>query len=139
MVAVTEQFLLERLSAFSPPELKWLPLIQTANQEACFQTVDSFCRRYGISRKHLNNIFKTHVGISPKMMFSLNRFQAVLQALTSAAPEKFSTLAFELNFFDQPHFNNSFQRFTGLTPHEYTCRMAACPSIRKVPHFVPYR
>jgi AraC-like DNA-binding protein len=71
------------------------------------------------------------------MLSSLNRFQLILQTISKSKPDKLTTIAYDLDFFDQAHFNNNFKRFTGLKPNDYIKHVEVKPSFKIVPHFLP--
>ncbi|MBK8414369.1 MAG: hypothetical protein IPL22_07550 [Bacteroidetes bacterium] len=48
-------------------------------------------------------------------------------------------MAYELEYFDQAHFNNDFKRFTDLKPTEYVKLTEHIPSLKHVPHFIPFQ
>ena len=101
-------------------------------------SISSICRENNISRKHLNNLFKTYIGISPKMLSSFHRLQSALQTLSQSRPARLNQIAYELEYFDQSHFNHDFKRLTGLKPTEYLNYAQANPSLQVVPHFIPF-
>jgi len=72
----------------------------------------------GISHKHLISLFREHVGIPPKLLARLVRFQSTLESLRSerAAASSLAELSLELGFFDQAHLTREVRHFTGLTP-----------------------
>jgi AraC-like DNA-binding protein len=71
------------------------------------------------------------------MFSSLNRFQSILKTIGNAKPDKLTDLAYELNFFDQAHFNNNFKQFTGINPNEYIKNVELMPTLKIIPHFLP--
>ena len=73
----------------------------------------------GISQKHLNHQFKQSVGVSPKQLSRVAKFQNVLKQINSAAPINWSEIAYMCNYYDQAHFNHDFARFTGMSPTDY--------------------
>lgn len=95
------------------------------------------CSQFNISRKHLNFLFGEYLGVSPKMIASLHRFQRILHSISRSRPDKLTDIAYELDFFDQAHFNNNFKKFTGLKPYDYIRNVETTPSLKLVPHFLP--
>ena len=71
------------------------------------------------------------------MLSSLNRFQTILQSISKSKPDKLTNIAYELDFFDQAHFNNNFKRFTGLKPNDYIKNIELMPTLKIIPHFLP--
>lgn len=70
----------------------------------------------GVSRRQLERWFATHVGLSPKQLLRVTRFQQVLAALQEPEGSRWPDLAVRLGYYDQAHFINDFRGFTGETP-----------------------
>jgi len=101
-------------------------------------SINEICKQLNISRKHLNDLSKEYVGVSPKMLSSLNRLQTTLKTISSSRTEKLTDVAYKLEYFDQAHFINDFKRFTYLKPTEYARLVEAKQSLKIVPHFIPF-
>ncbi|MES2110163.1 MAG: helix-turn-helix domain-containing protein [Bacteroidota bacterium] len=134
---VTENFLLRSLLTARMPNERMLNSIDSKLKRRENTPVAEICRYHNISRKHLNFLCKEYLGVSPKMMSSLNRLQNILQQISRSRPESLTGFAYELDYFDQAHFNNSFKQFTGLKPTEYIKNVAIKPSLKIIPHFLP--
>lgn len=134
---LTENFLLRKLLAAQMPHQDLLRSINTFLQKPSNAPIEAICSEYDISRKHLNHLFKEYVGVSPKLLASLHRLQHILRTMSAAKPDKLTEFAYDLEYFDQAHFNNDFKRFTGVTPTEYVKLVQTVPSLRIIPHFIP--
>lgn len=73
----------------------------------------------GVSQKHLAHRFKQMVGIPPKTLARIFRFQQVLQTIDPTQPINWSAIAHHCHYHDQSHFNKEFKGFTELTPNQY--------------------
>jgi AraC-like DNA-binding protein len=135
--AVAEQFLNRRLLQSKPPALRLVAAVDLLFSNSSSVSITDICREYNMSRKHLGFLFHEYLGLSPKLMSSLHRFQQILRTISNTRPGKLSHLAYEMDFFDQAHFNNNFKRFTGLRPNDYIRHAAVEPSLKLVPHFLP--
>ena len=135
--SITELFLQRKLLPGKMPHGKLIASISLLLRSKEPISIKELCHHHNISRKHLNFLFQEYLGISPKMLSSLNRFQSILHSISRSRPEKLSNVAYELDFFDQAHFNNSFKQFTGLKPNEYIRNIETIPSLRIIPHFLP--
>jgi len=84
-----------------------------------FVTIGEISRKVGYSQKHLIQMFKSHVGLTPKAFLKVIRFQkAVIEIERHEAPD-WSTVANDSGYYDQAHFINDFKHFSGFTPHQY--------------------
>jgi AraC-like DNA-binding protein len=78
----------------------------------------------GITRQQLAKQFAAHVGVAPKMLARIARTQAALaraDAARASYPRNvdWSAIAYELGYYDQPHFIDEFREITGRTPTEW--------------------
>lgn len=136
-ILLTENFLFRKLLTTKNPNEKLISSIDFLLKNRENNSIHEICQRHNISRKHLNFLFQEYLGISPKMLSSLNRFQSILQTISNTKPDKLTDIAYELNFFDQAHFNNNFKRFTGIKPNEYVKNVELMPTLKLIPHFLP--
>jgi len=79
----------------------------------------------GITRQQLARQFATHVGVTPKTFARVMRAHAALaraDAARAVYPRQvdWSAIAYELGYYDQPHFIDDFKALTGTTPGEWT-------------------
>jgi len=73
----------------------------------------------GISLRHLERHFRREVGITPKGLARLRRFQAVVGRLAAEAPPRWAALAAACGYVDQAHLVREFRAFAGTTPAAY--------------------
>jgi AraC-like DNA-binding protein len=85
----------------------------------------------GVSHKHLIHLFDCHVGLAPKAMQRVLRFDRALQQISAGRAVDWVGLAHDCGYYDQAHFINEFQAFSGMTPTVYDA------DERKMLYFVP--
>jgi AraC-like DNA-binding protein len=73
----------------------------------------------GYSRRYLDMLFKEHVGLSPKSLASILRFQQLYQRWVQDHEAVFLRHEFYDYYYDQAHFIKEFRRFTGYTPQRF--------------------
>lgn len=73
----------------------------------------------GMSHKHFIEQFRNTVGLSPKRFARIHRFQRALGDLHARREVDWVSLAGASGYYDQAHFINDFQAFSGLTPTSY--------------------
>ena len=91
-----------------------------ARIEACGGLLDvaSLARDSGCSRKHLIALFHDQVGVTPKLLSSLVRFERVMREARASRWMRWADLALAHGYYDQAHLAREVRRFTGLTPTE---------------------
>lgn len=74
--------------------------------------------RIGVSRQRLARLFRNEVGVAPKFLCRVARFQALLTRVRSRT-DGWAALAAELGYYDQAHLIQEFRQFTGQTPGRF--------------------
>ena len=76
-------------------------------------------RRTGFTRRYLDQIFNRHVGLSPKTLAGIFRFQKFYRKWAQGLP--YEALKEEINdyYYDQAHFTKEFKRMTGYSPGRF--------------------
>ena len=82
-------------------------------------TVTGLGHALGISERSLERNFKQFVGISPKLLSRVVRFQRLLDLVQNAKTPGFLDASLELGYFDQSHAIREFREFSGTTPLAY--------------------
>ena len=73
----------------------------------------------GYTRRYVDMLFKEHVGVSPKSLASILRFQEVYQVWAQQKSPTFLRNNVYTYYYDQSHFIKEFKRYTGFTPQKY--------------------
>jgi AraC-like DNA-binding protein len=76
----------------------------------------ALARELNCRRKHLISLFRDQVGIPPKLLARLVRFDNVMRRARASASTPWAELALEHGYYDQAHLVRDVRRFTGLTP-----------------------
>ncbi|WP_373524589.1 DUF6597 domain-containing transcriptional factor [Aquiflexum sp.] len=80
--------------------------------------ISILCDELNISRRYLELIFAEKIGLSPKLFQRILKFQKALSEV-KANRQKLTEIAYEFNYFDQPHFIREFKKFTDELPSNY--------------------
>jgi transcriptional regulator GlxA family with amidase domain len=80
---------------------------------------EGIARAVGISRRQLGRLFQERIGIAPKSLGRLGRFQRVLRALDGDPRVSLAETAARAGYFDQAHMSRDFRLFAGTTPGGY--------------------
>jgi len=77
-------------------------------------SVTALAEKVNFSERHLRRAFDRELGLSPKEMLGIVRFQSVLEELYSGDYSSLTDLALEHGYYDQSHFAGAFMRYYGL-------------------------
>lgn len=72
----------------------------------------------GCSSRHLQKIFKKHIGLTPKQLSLILRLRDTVDSIAYRQEDVLSMtdLALDSDFFDQAHFTNAFRSFAKVSP-----------------------
>lgn len=79
-------------------------------------SIGGLAKTLGCSRKHLVTLFKREIGLPPKSVARLARFNRAMEHLRDGAFGTLSDLAAACYYADQAHFNRDFRAFAGECP-----------------------
>jgi AraC-like DNA-binding protein len=82
--------------------------------------VQELAAHLGYTKRYLDRLFQEHIGVSPKSLASILRFQDVYQGWMQHQSPPFFRDQWLAYYYDQSHFIKEFKRFTGFTPQQYT-------------------
>jgi AraC-like DNA-binding protein len=116
--ALIDAFIASRLAsnqrAASPAVVwAWNELQRTHGQAR----IGDLAVRIGWSRKHLVSTFREQIGLPPKTVAQLLRYERASELLTEGRPA--IDVAATCGYADQAHLIRDFRRFSGLTPSEF--------------------
>ena len=77
----------------------------------------------GLSERRFIQIFKTEVGMTPKLFSRIQRFQQTRTFIQHNPSINWADLAVALGYFDQSHLIREFLEFSGLGPTDYLNRL----------------
>lgn len=114
------------MSQYLYDKIKHIPRIdQLVNQiiqtREIHETTSIFevAKRYRVSERQLERKFKIAVGVSPKKLQRIARFEKSLQLLARADYSQLTLIAHDLDYTDQSHFIKDFKTFSGMTPYDF--------------------
>jgi AraC-like DNA-binding protein len=70
-------------------------------------------------------LFREHVGLTPKLFCRVRRFRAALDRIENGIPVRWAELAADCGYFDQAHLIRDFRAFAGITPLKYSRALEA--------------
>lgn len=115
---VAEKYFLSRLK----PGLTPIPAIVTgleSLQKEGQVTTKDLAAKAGVSQKHLIALFDRYVGLTPKYLARIFRFQKVLQQIEEQQKIEWTKITYDCGYYDQAHFIRDFSAFSGINPSQY--------------------
>ena len=76
-------------------------------------------QKTGYSRRYLDLLFKQHVGLPPKVLAGIFRFQAFYQRWAQGLSYEVLKDHLYDYYYDQAHFSKEFKKMTGHSPREF--------------------
>lgn len=76
-------------------------------------------KQTGYSRRYLDSLFATHVGLPPKALARIFRFQKFYHKWANGLPYEVLKQEFEDYYYDQAHFTKEFTKMTGYSPRRF--------------------
>ena len=82
-------------------------------------SVDAIAAVAGVSSRQVDRLFARYLGITPKTLARVLRFQRTLRRLMQDPSCSLAEVAADAGYFDQPHFVRDFKRMSGGVPRGY--------------------
>jgi AraC-like DNA-binding protein len=86
--------------------------------------VADLARDIGWSRKHLADRFRAEIGLAPKVVARIMRFEHACRLARAAGPGGWALIAAEAGYADQAHLVREFRALAGERPSEWARRTA---------------
>jgi AraC-like DNA-binding protein len=114
-----DRLLLDRLAAATAPPAGVAAAWRRIAASHGATSVEGLAREFGWSRKHLAVRMRQELGLAPKTLARVVRFERAVTLLGTAAAQGRADLAAWCGYADQAHFNRDFRAFAGCTPGDY--------------------
>jgi AraC-like DNA-binding protein len=107
-----------------------LAIIKTSSGRVPIATV---AKRVGITRRHLERLFREHVGLSAKSLGRIVRVHRLLELLQQASPLSGAEIAVACGYSDQAHMIRECQELAGQTPQRLKTTSRSLASMMRLP------
>lgn len=84
--------------------------------------VSQLAASLGVGERRIEQLFKEHVGLTPRLWRRLARLHTCLRLLRDGPPRSLATLAADAGYYDQAHLANEFKSLCGLSPSAFLQR-----------------
>lgn len=82
-------------------------------------TVTRLADEIGLGRRHLAQLVRAELGLTPKTVARILRFGQARQCLRSGPTASLAQTAVKCGYFDQAHLTNDWKQLAGCTPGEW--------------------
>jgi len=114
--ALLDRALAGRLERSAPPDPRvdwfWRRLHEAHGDMA----VESLAGEIGWSRRHLATVSRRELGLAPKTLVRILRFERARAQTSRAAVQGWAAVAADCGYYDQAHLIRDFRQFAGHTP-----------------------
>lgn len=94
-------------------------IIARVETDRTITTVQAVSDAFAMSERTLQELFMTYVGVGIKWMIMRIRFLGAIELAHTSTKPSWTTIAAELGYSTQSHFNNDFKKIMGETPSAY--------------------
>jgi AraC-like DNA-binding protein len=119
--ALLDDFLLERLDDALSPVPSVTRALGRLRATGGRVRVETVAAELGCSRRHLVAGFREQVGVSPKLLARILRFQRAV-GFVDEAQRGWAEIAAACGYYDQAHMVRDFRQFAGASPGEFARR-----------------
>jgi AraC-like DNA-binding protein len=117
-IRLIENFMLKRIDpATEDPLIAYA--LREIHQHDGQKMIYQLSREVGYSHKHLISRFRAAVGVSPKRLCRILRFQSVIHRIKNQTQVRWADVAQQCNYYDQAHLIHEFRHFSDANPSGY--------------------
>lgn len=116
---IVERYLLGKLTQALPAHPAVAHAAAQLARGAGVPRVRTIQRESGLSHTRFIELFREHVGLTPKLFCRVQRFRSLIDRIPQGIPVNWAALAMECGYYDQAHLIHDFRAFAGVTPGEY--------------------
>lgn len=120
--ALLDDLLLRRLATAQPGPDGVLWAWRRLRSSGGRARVADLAAELGWSRQHLTTRFRAELGLPPKTVARVLRFDAAVRAVDGAERPTWAAVAHGCGYADQAHLNRDFRALAGITPGDFLRR-----------------
>jgi AraC-like DNA-binding protein len=119
---VVDQFLLTLLDRARSPVPSVTRALGRLRESGGTVPVGVIAAEIGCSRRHLISRFREQVGVTPKLLARILRFERVVSLVDARTELGWAEIAQVCGYYDQAHMIRDFNQFAGSPPNEFARR-----------------
>lgn len=118
-LALLEAALQRRLASATPVAGDLAAALARLEASGGALAIGALAREIGCSRKHLTTRFRQTLGLPPKTLARVLRFDRLVRHINTATGARWAELAAAAGYYDQAHLARDVCDFTGLAPRAW--------------------
>jgi AraC-like DNA-binding protein len=116
MIAHTNQYLIKLLPQLRNPDSRMIHAVHLLNHAKGQFDIAELADEVCLSQRQLERSFKTNIGVSPKVLARIFRFNYAQKYLITNPHKSLTEIAENCGYYDHTHFINDFKSLAGETP-----------------------
>jgi AraC-like DNA-binding protein len=120
---ILDDFIARRIANAGEPSVPVIWAWNKVRSSGGRASVGAIADELGYSHRRLIAQFRDHLGLPPKTMARIVRFERAIKILRSGRDYTWPDVASECGYYDQAHFNREFHEFSGRTPSQFANRI----------------
>jgi AraC-like DNA-binding protein len=120
-VAILEAFLLRKMECLAAIDEVIMPIVQTLKNPSF--SIKDLERYSGYSLRQLERKSNETLGISPKKLHTIFRFDSARRAIWKNPEVDLEHLWYSLRYYDYSHFTKDFQKYLDTSPLQFQQRL----------------
>jgi AraC-like DNA-binding protein len=117
--ALLDRFLLRRVDMAPSPHADVLATLADLERSNGSTGIGGLAADRGVSRKRLVQLYRAALGLPPKTIARVLRFNRALELLDADGAVSWAALAQDAGYYDQAHLARDFRNLAGCTPGAY--------------------
>ncbi len=119
IIKLIESHLIEVLkNSKTQPQSLLINILKAIHQKQEI-TLPQISDKFNISPRDIQRLFKTYVGVTPKIYIRLNKIKNAKTKIANDEFQSLTQLSLDAGYFDQAHFIRDFKAFMQDTPKKY--------------------
>jgi len=119
IVAHTNNCLLKRFPSLYPVESQIISAVDLISRSKGQLSLADVASDVCLCQRHFERKFKSVIGVSPKMLAKIFRFNNALQCMQKHQHADLLTVAVDCGYYDRTHLAKDFKLLTGETPTDF--------------------
>jgi AraC-like DNA-binding protein len=120
--ALVDEFLIELLDDARSPVPSVTRALHRLHESGGRVPVGAIAAEIGCSRRHLISRFREQVGVTPKLLARILRFERAVALVDAGTEMGWAEIAQACGYYDQAHMIRDFNQFAGSPPSEFARR-----------------